>query len=164
MPSEQPQRTAAANLNLQPMGFPKTLDWSPDKQQESLDQLYLFVVNECLASINWYYHKKRSKSLLGFLLRLGAILAVAVAGLIPLIGELLKRNDKLWLSPAWATVALALAGLLIAIDRFGGYTSGWIRYVRTAQKLTSLQGEFRLDWEEYRRTSLADTSGADRTK
>jgi hypothetical protein len=98
------------------------------------------------------------------LLRLGAILAVAVAGLIPLIGELLKRNDKLWLSPAWATVALALAGLLIAIDRFGGYTSGWIRYVRTAQKLTSLQGEFRLDWEEYRRTSLADTSGADRTK
>lgn len=164
MPSEQPQQTAAANLNLQPMGFPKTLDWSPDKQQESLDQLYLFVVNECAVSINWYYHKKSSKSLLGFLLRLGAILAVAVAGLIPLIGELLKRNDKLWLSPAWATVALALAGLLIAIDRFGGYTSGWIRYVRTAQKLTSLQGEFRLDWEEYRRTSLADTSGADRTK
>ena len=106
------------------MGFPKTLDWSPTKQQESLDQLYLFVVNECAASINWYYQKKRSKSLLGFLLRLGAILAVAVAGLIPLIGELLKRNNKLWLSPAWVTVALALAGLLIAIDRFGGYTSG----------------------------------------
>lgn len=164
MPSEQPQQTATANPNLQPMGFPKTLDWSPAKQQESLEQLYLFVVNECAVSINWYYHKKRSKSLLGFLLRLGAILAVAVAGLIPLIGELLKRNDKLWLSPAWATVALALAGLLIAIDRFGGYTSGWIRYIRTAQKLTSLQGEFRLDWEEYRRTSLADTSGADRTK
>lgn len=164
MPSEQPQRTATANLNLQPMGFPKTLDWSPDKQQESLDQLYLFVVNECAVSINWYYHKKSSKSLVGFLLRLGAILAVAVAGLIPLIGELLKRNDKLWLSPAWATVALALAGLLIAIDRFGGYTSGWIRYIRTAQKLTSLQGEFRLDWEEYRRSSLEEASGADRTK
>ena len=164
MPSEQPQRTTTANLNLQPMGFPRTLDWSPAKQQESLEQLYLFVVNECAVSINWYYHKKRSKSLVGFLLRLGAILAVAVAGLIPLMGELLKRDDKLWLSPAWATVALALAGLLIAIDRFGGYTSGWIRYVRTAQKLTSLQGEFRLDWEEYRRTSLEDISGADRTK
>jgi hypothetical protein len=164
MPSEQPQRTATANLNLQPMGFPKALDWSPAKQQESLEQLYFFVMEECAASINWYYRKKGSKSLLGFLLRLGAILAVAVAGLIPLIGELLKRNGIPGISPAWATVALALAGLLIAIDRFGGYTSGWIRYIRTAQMLTSLQGEFRLDWEEYRRSSLEETSGADRTK
>jgi len=52
MPSEQPQRTATANLNLQPIGFPKTLDWSPAKQQESLEQLYLFVIEECAASIN----------------------------------------------------------------------------------------------------------------
>jgi len=146
------------------MGFPKTLDWSPAKQQESLEQLYWFVMEECAASINWYYRKKGSKSLMGFLLRLGAILAVAVAGLIPLIGELLKRNGIPGISPAWATVALALAGLLIAIDRFGGYTSGWIRYIRTAQMLTSLQGEFRLDWEEYRRSSLQEASGADRTK
>ena len=164
MPSEQPQRTATTNLNLQPMGFPKALDWSPAKQQESLEQIYLFVMEECAASIHWYYRKKGSKSLLGFLLRLGAILAVAVAGLIPLIGELLKRNGIPGISPAWATVALALAGLLIAIDRFGGYTSGWIRYIRTAQMLTSLQGEFRLDWEEYRRSCLEEFSGADRTK
>ena len=164
MPNEQPVRPAKADPNLRPLGFPTALDWSPAKQQESLEKLYQFVVGECSASINWYYRKKGGKSLLGFLLRLGSILAVAVAGLIPIVGELLKRNSIPGISPAWATVALALAGLLIAIDRFGGYTSGWIRYVRTAQKLTSLQGEFRLDWEEYRRTSLEDTSGADRTK
>ena len=27
-----------------------------------------------------------------------------------------------------------------------------------------MQGEFRLDWEEYRRSSLEEASGADRTK
>ena len=82
------------------MGFPKALDWSPAKQQESLEQIYLFVMEECAASIHWYYRKKGSKSLLGFLLRLGAILAVAVAGLIPIIGELLKRNGIPGISPA----------------------------------------------------------------
>ena len=162
--SEQPERPVSVDPNLRPIGFPTTLDWSPANQQASLEKLYLFVVGECEASINWYYRKKGVKSLLGFLLRLGAILAVAVAGLIPLIGELLKRNGIPGISPAWATVALALAGLLIAIDRFGGYTSGWIRYIRTAQMLTSLQGEFRLDWEENRRARLEETSDADRTK
>lgn len=114
------------------------------------------MVGECAASIDWYDRKKWSKSLLGFLLRLGAILMVGVGGLIPLIGELLKRNGIPGISPAWATVALALAALLIAIDRFGGYTSGWIRYIRTAQSLTRLKGEFLMDWQEHRRVPFAE--------
>lgn len=165
MTSDQPARPAPADPNnLNPVGFPTALDWSPASQQVSLEQLYGFVVGECAASIDWYYRKKRNKSLLGFLLRLGAILAVGVAGLIPVIGELFKRKEIPGISPAWSTVALALAGLLIAIDRFGGYTSGWIRYIRTAQTLTSMQGEFRLDWEEHRRSSLGASSGSDHTK
>ena len=47
-------------------------------------------------------------------------------------------------------MALAIAALFVALDRFGGYTSGWVRYVRTAQRLTLLQADFRLNWEEYR--------------
>ena len=56
--------------------------------------------------------------------------------------------------------------MFVALDQLGGYTTGWVRYVRTAQKLTGehrspqapsfyggvtvtiLQGNFRLDWEE----------------
>ncbi len=124
----------------------------------------MLVVGECAASIDWYYRKKWSKSLLGFLLRLGAILMVGVWGLIPLIGELLKRNGIPGISPAWATVALALAALMIAIDRFGGYTSGWIRYIRTAQNLTRLNGEFLMDWQEHRRALCGEPIDPDRTR
>ena len=129
-----------------------------------MEKLHAFVVGECAASIDWYYRKKWSKSLLGFLLRLGAILMVGVGGLIPLIGELLKRNGIPGISPAWATVALALAALMIAIDRFGGYTSGCIRYIRTAQTLTRLKGEFLMDWQEQRRVLCGEPIDADRTK
>ncbi len=159
-----PARPTPPDPNLRPTGFPEALDWSRDKQQESLDKLHRFVVGECGASIDWYYRKKWSKSLLGFLLRLGAILMVGVGGLIPLIGELLKRNGIPGISPAWATVALALAALLIAIDRFGGYTSGWIRYIRTAQTLTRLKGEFLMDWQEHRRALCGEPTDSDRTK
>lgn len=45
-----------------------------------MEKLHTFVVGECAASIDWYYRKKWSKSLLGFLLRLGAIPMVGVRG------------------------------------------------------------------------------------
>jgi len=35
-------------------------------------------------------------------------------------------------------VALAVTVLLVALDHVGGYTSGWVCYVRTAQALTRL--------------------------
>jgi len=44
MPNEQPVRPAKADPNLRPLGFPTALDWSPAKQQESLEKLYKFVV------------------------------------------------------------------------------------------------------------------------
>jgi len=134
-------------------GFPRNLDWHTENRRDSLEQLYSFVNQECENAIAWYYASKRSKSRFGYFLRAGAIVAIAIAGVIPIIGEIYERpnSDGLPLiSPAWATIALAIAALFVALDRFGGYTSGWVRYVRTAQRLTILQSDFRLDWEEYR--------------
>jgi hypothetical protein len=113
---------------------------------------------ECEDAIHWYYEKKKSKAILGYWLRLGAIVAVAAAGLIPIIGILCSKDRVPCLSPAWATVSLAIAALLISLDRFGGYTSGWVRYVRTAQIMTSLQGDFLHDWQVHRHDRQAQTS------
>jgi len=137
--------------DLIPQNFPADLDWSADSSLDSLRQLYEFVNRECEEAVNWYYSSKRTKSRLGYFLRAGSIVAVAIAGIIPIIGEIFERdNGNPVISPAWATVALAIAALFVALDRFGGYTSGWVRYVRTAQRLSILQSDFRLDWEEYR--------------
>ena len=131
--------------DLKPSGFPDDLDWGGDPLK-CLQKLHDFVLDECSASIDWYYRKKKIKSRLGFMLRLVAILAAGAAGIVTILASHVKQ-----LEPVWATGLLALAALLISIDRFGGYTSGWVRYVRTAQNLVILQGEFRLAWEEQRR-------------
>jgi hypothetical protein len=85
-----------------------------------------------------------------------------MAGVIPVISEIYKNSDTCAIPASWATVALAFGAFFIAIDRFLGCTSGWIRYIRSSQKLSLLQTEFRMDWEKLRMSlqkNPADDSG-----
>jgi hypothetical protein len=156
--------------DLTPTEFPKELDWSAGDPEVPLANLYNFVIKECDSAIAWYYNKKIFKKRLGLWLRFLAILSVGVAGLIPLLSELMSRiqnraeESVFIISPGWATVALAVAGFLIALDRFGGYTSGWVRYVRTAQALTRLKGDFHLDWEALHRERQLPTADPEQDK
>lgn len=146
--------------DLNPQAFPKKLDWSSKESSSSLEHIYKFVNHECTRAIEWYYLSKRNKCRLGYFLRVGSMIAIAIAGIIPIIGEIFKKGNVPLISPAWATVSLAIAALLIALDQFGGYTSGWVRYVRTAQKLTMLLGDFQLDWESHRLSRVQDNVDA----
>jgi hypothetical protein len=136
--------------NIKPGVFPDDLKWTGDEAVESLERLYKFVNDECKEAINWYFRKKRSKSSAGSLFRVGAVLALGVSGIIPILGEIYKTNDIPAISPAWATVALGIVAIFVTLDRLGGYTSGWIRYIRTAQTLSQLQSDFRVEWEKLR--------------
>jgi len=137
--------------------FPHDLNWTPENRINSLQRLFEFADTHCTEAIKWYNTSKRYKQKLGYSLRFLSILAVAVAGIIPVMTEMICRQDKgQCISPAWATVAIALAALFVALDRFAGYTSGWVRYVRSAQKLTELQGQFRLDWCMYLHSEFED--------
>jgi hypothetical protein len=45
-------------------------------------------------------------------------------------------------------VALALAALMIAMDRFFGISSGWIRYEQALQRLSQRRTSFEFSWQE----------------
>lgn len=136
--------------DLTPGNFPDDLKWSEGEATASLEKLYQFVNDECDRAIKWYFDKKRTKRILGYFFRVGAILALATSGVIPILGEIYEKEGVPGLSPAWATIALAIAGLFLSLDRFGGYTSGWVRYIRTGQALSGLQSDFRIEWESQR--------------
>ncbi len=55
-----------------------------------------------------------------------------------------------WLHPVWSAVLLAAAATLLAMDRFYGTTSGWVRYLLTAQQLTDSLDDFELAFEAPR--------------
>jgi hypothetical protein len=138
------------SADLTPGIFPQNLNWKEGEATESLEELYSFVNIECQRAIDWYFQKKRTKRIAGYLFRVGSILSLAGAGVIPIIGEIYNDEGIPGLSPAWATVALAIAAVLVALDRLGGYTSGWVRYVRSGQTLSQLQSDFRVEWEKQK--------------
>jgi len=143
------EKETTASYDLIPERFPDQLSWEEANRIDSFVNVFTYVDSACDRAISWYYRKKKSKRILGYILRLFSIISVAAAGIIPVLGEILDTGRQdIEFSPAWSTIALAAAGLLITIDKFGGYTSGWIRFVRAAQALTVVKSEYRLEWEK----------------
>ncbi len=133
---------------------PSTIDFKSEniseKTIQSLDPLYKYVVTTTDKAIDWYYKKKKLKRFLGLWLRIVAIVLIALAGILPILILINECGNA-----AWSSIIVALAALMIAIDKFGGFTSGWIRYVMATQKLNQVLEEFRFGWESQK-LSLRD--------
>lgn len=133
--------------DLNPDKFPKTA-WQPGKLAEPLGQLFDCVVKEANDSIAWYTIRRKPKQLGGQILRVGAIIFAAIAGLVPVVGEIFQENGRPSIAPGWATVALGIAGLLVLLDRFWGFTSAWVRFMLSQQELSEVLRKFQFDWEQ----------------
>jgi len=133
--------------DLTPNEFPK-IAWQSGKLAEPLGQLFDCVLKEANDSIAWYGFRRKPKQFGGQILRVGAIIFAAIAGLVPVVGEIFQDNGRLIIAPGWATVALAIAGLLVLLDRFWGFTSAWVRFMLSQQELGETLRKFQFDWEE----------------
>jgi len=127
--------------------FPE-LSWEPETAVKSLNTLYSYVMKKAIKADGWYYRKKNWKRFMGTALRYSAIVFTAVAGIFPILGTIYKVNDVPSIEPAWSAVAVAIAALMIAIDKFGGFTSAWVRYILAAQELDEIIETFRFTWEK----------------
>jgi SMODS and SLOG-associating 2TM effector domain 2 len=135
---------AKANLTVDPL---PDLSWDQPNALQSLDKLFAYSKQKAQDAIDWYYNAKEWKMRMGSTLRYGMIAFTAAAGIIPIVGTILQQNNVPALAPAWSAVALALAALMLALDKFGGFTSGWVRYILAAQELNQALEAFRINWE-----------------
>lgn len=128
----------------------KTTDlvWEPSDVPGSLDALYQYVKDRATKAIDWYLESKRDKKTWAIWLRVLAILLASAGAIIPILSQIItdpKGNQII--APAWASVALVLAGVLVALDRFLGCSSSWIRYISTELRLQKILDEFQIDWQ-----------------
>ena len=141
-------------------GLPLNLDWSVEMQEETLHRIKAYAIDTYIHCMDWYRREKVGKRYWGKAIRLLVVVLTGLAGLIPILSDLLPKQigeffPNLFptgqvpiLSASWATVALALVASLIALDRFFGFTSGWIRYELAAQELARSRHRFDFDWEQ----------------
>jgi hypothetical protein len=125
------------------------LSWKDLDIDSSLTVLRRYVESEAQRQIAWYFGKMRLKSLASTTLRFVAIGFFVVGALVPVLKATLTPEivKKLPVDFAEAGYLLiGIAGGCIALDRFFGYSSGWIRCMTTALALDKSLEEFRMEW------------------
>jgi hypothetical protein len=126
--------------------------WNAANVADSLAEIHSYVIREAGKSSQWYWRAKRSKSVPSQFIRFSAWVLAAVAGLLPIVGSLLKGHSLPGGSELsnglWASMLLGIAAALVGLDKAFGFSSGWARYVLTATNIRRTMEEFRLDWAE----------------
>jgi hypothetical protein len=122
------------------------LFWDEEHRRQSLDVVFKRAEDHALNAIDWYLHAKRSKKNCAQFLRIGMIGSSAIAGLLPLLSQIFQ-NQLSSLSPAWTTVALGIAGVLMAIDKFFGCSNAWMRFIAAEHRIRQALHEFQMDYD-----------------
>ncbi|MEU6550356.1 SLATT domain-containing protein [Streptomyces sp. NPDC046915] len=129
-------------------------DWG--EPAERLDELYRWVERGALDTAAWYLADRVWKRRGARALRGGAAAGAVCGAALPL----LDLTGVVGGAAAWGYLAFVLAVACVAVDRFFGITSGWVRDVATAQAVQRRLQVFQFDWaSESVREVLGPTEG-----
>lgn len=137
------------------------LDWSAPQRAESLSVVFNHAVGLSRNAEAWYARKRPAKRRCGRALRVGAVVLGSVAAVLPILAEIWTTNSKPAIAPGWATVALAAAATLIALDHYFGFSSGWMRFMGAELRVTRLRHDFEYSWNAYRANSANPPTAAE---
>ena len=110
--------------------------------REKLDQSYLETITNAYGSADWYKNKLKGQSKWSKRIRFAAIILVGSGGIFPLI-----KNVSTYDVSDWGYIAIALAGILIFLDRFFGFSSAWLRYILTEMDMRQQIKDFENKWK-----------------
>ncbi|MFG2450347.1 SLATT domain-containing protein [Streptomyces sp. NPDC048512] len=157
-PDGPPQEGRSEGAGLRPgdlTGRPFPLgDWG--EPADRLHELYRWVEQGALDTASWYLGDRTGKRWGARLLRCGAAVGAVAGAALPL----LDLTGSVGGVAPWGYLALLLAVACVAVDRFFGVTSGWIRDVATAQAVQRRLQVLQFDWaSESVREVLGPTDG-----
>jgi hypothetical protein len=123
-------------------------DWAADKPWESLKAIFIATLDQGNSAINWYRDNIRTKRLGSQLIRLLAIVLASIGALIPLIVAAARSysDSRAIFDPQWGYFSFATAAVLLAVDKFYGFSTGWVRYIKTQLALERSLSDLRYDW------------------
>ena len=140
------------NLNVQAL---PALDWQAPEVMTTLDALFRWVEAGAIDAYSWYLREKEKKSRASKVLRISAVVAIALGGTIPVLALILQPH----LNAEWGFVALALGAAILLLDRAFGFSRSWARYVATGMEIKAVLNRAQLRWARR----WATGSGTDRT-
>jgi hypothetical protein len=98
-------------------------------------------------AIKYYQEFKRPKRWWAVWLRVLALLATAIAAVLPIIAQMATSRGEPIVQPGWSAIALGAAGLFIGFDHFFGFSGAWMRFTLADLRLQRVLEQFHLDWQ-----------------
>src|SRR5215472_5791521 len=125
-----------------------SLSWKDPDVGTSLSALHQYVEDQAQKQIKWYWDSKRAKAVTSMALRFVAIILFVLGGLVPIVKATLPDLTKQFPFDFGQSgyLLIGIAAGCMGLDRFFGYSTGWIRYVTTAMAIEKALEEFRLEW------------------
>jgi hypothetical protein len=146
MSSEIPPPKKISDIDVHLLQPPR---WDSTKADQSLAEFYVYAEKQAQSAIDWYVRNKKGKQVFSYSYRYASILLTAAGGLVPLLGAA-------WLDSAdvggllrwhqWGFILIALAAVFVALDRYSGSSTGWMRYITALTAIQTLVVELRTEW------------------
>ncbi|TXE06717.1 SLATT domain-containing protein [Algoriphagus aquimarinus] len=114
---------------------------------ETIEETFINTIQEANNASNWYKVNIKAKRKYSRGIRLTSIILFGLGGIIPLINALILENKGETTILNLGYIAIAFAGTLLLLDKFFGFSSGWIRYITTEMEITKKIKEFELRWK-----------------
>lgn len=122
------------------------LEWSDSENiNKSINKIYEYVLNKANDEKEWYKKEIRRNKIIAFLIRVIALLLIGLSGIVPLYNSIIREEYKV--SEIWITLFITVAAGLLAFDKYMGFSTAWIRYIKTHQFLESKIDIFELKWQ-----------------
>ena len=139
---------------------PENLIWDEENALSSAEKLVCYVRDEATTAITWYLHKKTNKRIWAMFLRAFAIIMSCFGALVPVIAQTYPET----IEPAFASIFLIIAVTAIALDRFFGFSTSWMRFLRSELRIRKALNDFLFQWELDRADFTNDKFNNDHIK
>lgn len=128
------------------------LDWAAESRTASLSAVFVHAVAVSSEAQSWYAGKRPAKRAWGRALRVLAILLGTAAAVLPIVSQITSNSGRPSIAPGWSAVAVALALGCIGLDRYFGFSSGWMRFMAADQHLARQRTDFEYAWNQIHAT------------
>ena len=115
---------------------------------EEVEPYYQETLSEAEAILNYYPPRRRKYRFYSQLIRLGTILLVSIGGVMPLVDLAWQENSYPLVS--FGYVAFSLAASLFLLDKYFGYSTGWMRFMMAEVEIKNVINQHQNDWIFYK--------------
>ena len=148
MSKQDVPRQDSRKQNVRSSGFGPWDRYANRSADEALASIFADIDARASATLDWYWKSIRSKKMSALYSRGVTVALVLVGAALPLVAAVGSNPELKLLLTQFGVASLVLAGLVQAADKVFGWSSGWLRYIKTVTLMENEARTFQLAWGE----------------